>query len=1117
MALTNHQRVGKGLDLLKAGLSSYVQREFESKYGERALEEARARLGTDRLRGDGPFSEWDAAALLRVMWDSWRELFDQSLGYVGRALVSELRDVRDRWAHQKPFSSEDAERALDSIERLLTAISTPEAEEARRLKLELRRLVYEEQVRNEQRKAGGSLIELAANSALKPWREVAMPHPDVTSGRYQQAEFAADLWQVYLGEGSDEYRDPVQFFRRTYLTDSLKRLLVGAIRRLAGQGGDPVVQLQTNFGGGKTHAMLALYHLFSGQPPSELPGVEEVVQEAGKLPALPVRRVVLVGNRISPGNPVKKPDGTVVRTLWGELAWQLGGREAFEEIRADDERATNPGDRLRELFQRYGPCLVLIDEWVAYARQLHDQGDLPGGSFETQFSFAQALTESAKAVANCLVVVSLPASDAARSDDIEVGGIRGREALERLRNVVGRLESSWRPATAEESFEIVRRRLFEPLDGPEAYKQRDVTARAFADFYRKNPSEFPQECAEADYERRLKAAYPIHPEVFDRLYGVWSTLVKFQRTRGVLRLMAAVVHSLWANGDRSPLILPASFPLDDLEVQQELTRYLPDNWPPIIRQDVDGPNALPVEIDKKFTNLGKLSATRRVARAIFLGSAPLSTSLGSALTASHRGLEDRRVKLGCAMPGESLAIFGDALRHLATSATYLYQDGNRFWYEAQPTVTKLAEERAEQLRRQPDKVAQEIERRLRDALKERGNFAGVHLAPRSSADVVDSPQTRLVVLSVEHPHVKGDGSAALRAARDLLKQRGNQPRHYRNALVFLAAEKSLLQDLEDAVCKFLAWDSILADKEALNLPPQQVKQAEAQRKAAEDSVQARLPEAYQWLLVPVQEKPSDQETWQAIRLQGGEPLAVRACRKLKNDELLVTALGSTILRKHLDAVPLWRGDHVSIKQLVEDFARYLYLPRLAKPEVLLQAIRDGLNLPAWQTETFAYADGYDESSQQYRGLRGGQTVSLTAESSGLLVKSEVAQDQLSAAQPRQVEASQPTDEAIPGSVVVKEAGVTDQPLPAQAPAARAPAKPKRFHASVILNPTRVGRDAGQIAEEVIAHLAGLSSARVTVTLEIEAEAPDGVPDEVVRIVSENSRALKFKSYGFEAE
>ena len=183
--------------------------------------------------------------------------------------------------------------------------------------------------------------------------------------------------------------------------------------------------------------------------------------------------MVLVGNKISPGNPVTKPDGTVVRTLWGELAWQLGGKEAFARIAADDEQATSPGDVLRELFNEYGPCLILIDEWVAYARQLHDQSDLPAGSFETQFTFAQALTESAKLAKNCLLVISLPASDTAGSphtqaDDVEVGGERGREALDRLRNVVGRVESSWRPASAEEGFEIVRRRLFEPLAEPDA-------------------------------------------------------------------------------------------------------------------------------------------------------------------------------------------------------------------------------------------------------------------------------------------------------------------------------------------------------------------------------------------------------------------------------------------------------------------------------------------------------------------------------------------------------------------------------------------------------------------------------------------------------------------------
>src|SRR4029079_8793202 len=151
--------------------------------------------------------------------------------------------------------------------------------EVNKMKLELRRLTYDEQVRGEKRKAGGSLIEGAATGALKAWREIVTPHADVASGRYQQAEFAADLWQVHLGEGSDEYKNPKEFFRRTYLTESLKGLLVGAVRRLSGQGADPVVQLQTNFGGGKTHSMLALYHLFSGASASDLLGVDQLLAE----------------------------------------------------------------------------------------------------------------------------------------------------------------------------------------------------------------------------------------------------------------------------------------------------------------------------------------------------------------------------------------------------------------------------------------------------------------------------------------------------------------------------------------------------------------------------------------------------------------------------------------------------------------------------------------------------------------------------------------------------------------------------------------------------------------------------------------------------------------------
>lgn len=1117
MAITNHERVGKMLDLLRDGLRPFIERELKAQYQQLWLEEVRATLSNQQLTfaGTDDKPHWDIAAILAVMWNQWNEVFRKTLGHAERTLVSELRDTRNKWAHQRPFSTDDAYRALDSAARLLAAVSAPEADEVEKMKMELLRVRFDEQVRTEKRRSAGTAIESQVSTGLKPWREVITPHKDVASGRYQQAEFAADLWQVHLGEGSDEYRKPVEFFRRTFLTESLKHLLTGAVQRLRGTGGDPVIQLQTNFGGGKTHSMLALYHLFSDTAASELLGVEEIVKNAGGQPALPrVKRVVLVGNRISPGNPVTKPDGTVVRTLWGELVWQLGGKPAFKRIKADDENATNPGDALRELFNEYGPCLILIDEWVAYARQLHDQSDLPAGSFETHFSFAQLLTESAKLAKHCLLVVSLPASDTAGSphtqaDDVEVGGERGRAALDRLRNVIGRVETSWRPASAEESFEIVRRRLFEPLVEKTQYVARDTVAKAFFDLYSTQGAEFPPECRNSDYEKRLKAAYPIHPEVFDRLYTDWSTLVKFQRTRGVLRLMAAVIHSLWEKGDRNPLILPSNIPIDDPRVQFELTRYLSDNWVPVIEKDVDGPNSLPLNIDRLVPNLGKFAACRRVARTIYLGSAPTAK-------AANRGLEDRRIKLGCVMPGEAPAIFGDALRRLSETATYLYKDAARYWYSTQPTVTKLAEDRAEQLKADPDAVVKELENRLRADLRKEGDFRRIHPLPQSGQDVPDDLDARLVVLRIEYPYTKESKSPAMAAAKAILESRGNAPRLYRNTLVFLAVDKTRLQDLDEAVRRFLAWESILGEKEILDLSQHQVKQAQDLKDSASSAVSARIPESYQWLLVPTQASPQSSVEWQSFRLTGQEPLALRASKKLRNDELLVTGFAATRLRLELDQVPLWRGDHVAIKQLIEDFARYVYLPRLREPAVLIEAIRDGLRLLMWPDDSFAYAESFDETAGRYRGLRCGQAVNISEDNlTGLLVRPAPALKQ------REAETTVLQGEGAKGLSTGGglKTGLTgsDATSTATGTASQEIPKPKRFHGSVTLDPTRVGRDAGRIGDEVIAHLVGLMGSEVKVTLEIEAEIPSGTPDNVVRTVTENSRTLKFTSQGFEEE
>lgn len=1112
MAITNHERVGKALTLLRAGLAPFVEREIHASIQQGLVNmEAIRRFADDPILRDKPIVDWDAAGLLKIMWETWNDTFRRTLSFPERNYVSELREVRNKWAHQMPFSSEDADRALDSMARLLTSISAPQADEISKMKHELRRLIYDEQVRGDKRKSGGALIDAAYSSTLKPWREIVTPHADVASGRYQQAEFAADLWQVHIGEGSDEYRMPEEFFRRTFLTESLKQLLMNALKRISGAGGDPVVQLQTNFGGGKTHSMLALYHAFGGSEPQLLTGIDTLMAEA-EIDQLPTaRRVVLVGNKISPGNPVVKPDGTVVRTLWGELAYQLGGRVAYDRIAKDDELATSPGDVLRELMVEYGPCLILIDEWVAYARQLHDQSDLPAGSFETQFSFAQALTESAKLANNCLLVVSLPASDTASSrtsqaDDVEVGGIRGREALDRLSNVVARVESAWRPATAAEGFEIVRRRLFEPLASSEAYKQRDVTARAFADLYRAQSAEFPTECQQLEYEQRIQAAFPIHPEIFDRLYEDWSTLIKFQRTRGVLRLMAAVIHSLWEKGDRNPLVLPSTIPIDDGRVKFELTRYLSDNWVPIIEKDVDGPSSLPLKLDNEVPNLGKLHATRRVARTIYLGSAPTEGT-------ANRGIEDRRVKLGCVMPGESPAIFGDALRRLAATATYLYQDGPRAWYSTQPTVTKLADDRAEQLKRNPDRVLAELDARLRTDLRKSGDFSRIHTFPRSGVDVPDEIETRLVVLPPDFLYSREDGNPAEAAANTILMSRGNTPRVFRNALVFLAADKTRMSDLDEALRKYIAWSDIINETVNLDLKPHQVKQAETQKQSADTAVTARIPETYCWTLVPEQRNPQSPTVWQAIRLTSTDALAVRTTKKLQSDGLLVTALGPNMLRKELDKIPLWRGNHVSVRQLMQDFASYLYLPRLATPNVLISAIDDGVRLSSWQLDSFAFAESVDESKGRFVGLIVGERVSQHAITTGILVQSEAAFTQW------QKEISPPPlTQSLPLSLLPQPHNPDDgdnKPLPPTTPPPQTSVY-RRYHGTVQLDPTRMGRDAGQIAEAIVA-LLQQSASNVSITLEITAHFDKGVDDKTKRDVTENSRTLRFTNHGFEEE
>jgi len=1090
MVMPNNERVGRGLDAVRDGIKPVCEAAWKAAYGENWVDEVHSR---DRGAAGRP-NPSDLIFLLKGMQNTWQEVWRQRLGQAERAYTSELRDSRNEWAHQGQFSTDDTYRMLDTAERLLAAFSAGEQlKVVQGLKRDLQRQVFDEQARSERRKTAARPTEGEPLKGLTPWREIITPHADVASGRFEQAEFAADLYQVATGNADTEYQDPIAFFGRTYITNGLRELLVGAARRLTGQGGDPVIDLQTNFGGGKTHSMIALYHLASGTPAAKLPGVGELFAEENLALPSSVSRAVVVGQWISPASPSVKPDGTEVRTIWGEIAYQLAGRTGYELVEAEDESGSNPGKKLIELFRLAGPSVVLIDEWVAYARQLPSRENEPvliGGHFDTQFTFAQALTEAAAAVQDAVVLVSIPASD------IEVGGDKGQDALARLRNVVRRKSAQWKPAEDDESFEIVRRRLFEPMS-PENARVRDGVIKAFGDYYRQRKMEFPSEVAEGEYRRRMELSYPIHPELFDRLYRDWSTLDRFQRTRGVLRLMATVISVLWQRGDQNLLIMPGTIPMDDARVNSELTKYLEDGWDPVIRSDIDGPNALPLRIDQDNRNLGRYSATRRVARAVYLASAPREEA--------RRGIDLKLVTLGVAQPGEAPGTFADALRRLSGDATYLYVDGAQYWYSLRANITRLAADRANSNFTDED-ADDEIKRRLQIP-RGVGPFAAVHAFPDGPGDVADDDDgVHLVVLPTTAPHVPNvDQSPAIAMADQILGQRSAGPRLNRNLLVFCAASEARLTELRAATRQQLAWRSILEDdqRDKLDLTKSDEAQAKSKLAETEETVTQRIAETYQHILVPEQTPGTRDIRWHQTKPSGAGTIAERIARKLESEERLITVYGGTRVRMDLDRIPLWSDrQDITVEALWKAYAQFLYLPRLASFTVLARAISDGASKLTWNTETFAYADAHDGA--RWVGLTVSQHVDPRP--SGLLVHPDVASIQIEAEtskDPRGT-ADGPSigDETQPEGAEGKGEEPTGDTLS------------RSFYGQFDLDSVRAIRQLEEILRNVVEHLTSTQGSDVSLTLEINATS-DGFDDRVRRVVSENSAQLGAKSHEFE--
>ncbi|GAB1420700.1 Swt1 family HEPN domain-containing protein [Anaerolineales bacterium] len=1096
MAKSNRDRVGEIMDTLRSGLAPFVLREYKATYRGDYLREIETNLNSNAY-SSGPLSDSQAAieqvdsqGWLNLMWRQWREVFQNKLGHAERSYISELMTARNTWAHQGAFTNDDAYRVADTATRLLEAVGAPkEAQLSRDISQELLRLRYENEAQKSKKSTGNLDAAPTTLAGLKPWRMVVQPHPDVANGHYIQAEFAADLAQVVQGKADPEYGDPQEFFRRTYLTEGLMDLLVTGIKRLTGQGGDPVVQLQTSFGGGKTHSMLALYHLLGGEISfNEIPGGEHILSQIGAVDhRISARRAVIVGTAFSATEPRVYADCTT-HTLWGDIAYQIGGVEAYQRMEKADLTGVSPGsDSLLRLMEDYGPVLIIIDELVAFARNLYKAAErLPAGTFDTVMTFVQSLTEAVKRSSDAMLLVSIPESD------IEIGGEGGKASLDILAKTIGRIESVWKPVTATESFEIVRRRLFSSeMD----YASRDAVLGAFREMYSNQKGEFPPGVAEGDYFRRMQEAYPIHPELFARLYEDWSTLDRFQRTRGVLRLMATVIHRLWTDQDQSLMIMPASVPLWAATVRNEMLRYLPENWPAIVDADIDGEGSKPFQLDQEIPTLGQYAASRRVARSIFIGSAP------SVAGQSVRGVEEVRLHLATVQPGESIAIFNDALRRMSNQLTYLYTDGSRYWYDTRPTVNRMAQDRAQTIHE--DLVYQEALDRLR-AVKVRGtDFAAAHIAPQSSGDVVDDWRARVVVLAPEYSYKKNGGVSSAQAfAQEILENRGNAPRLYRNMLVFIAADETQAAAWHSSLREYLAWKSIHDEVEPLNLDAQQRKQVLSALRRTEETLLVRLQETYSWLIVPGQPEPTGPIEYPAHRMSGQDSFYERAASKLRQSELLISRWSPDNLGMELDRY-LWRDQpHLGIKQLWEYLARYCYLPRLCNEEVLREAIGEGVMRE--HDAPFAYATLVTEDGH-YKGLSLGQHTSIYFDEQAVIVRPEVAHEQLETMRQAQVALKPASPAQEIGRRVISE----------EQNEAAAPQLTTRYHGTVLLDPQRVNREMGTIVEEIIQRLTGLTGTDVEITLEISAKRPSGFDDATVRTINENSRTLKFKHHGFE--
>lgn len=1100
--MNNRDRISQLLALIERGCLPFVDRALKSSFGAQWRQTARL------PKSLSPMSDLDAYALLYAIIHNWRDAFENVLKPEMRDAASAALAGRNSYAHSsrelddrltlRALSGgadlleavgvkDEAASATALLDGLLASMAAPQtasasrpsaAETPKRPTLTLTPPRTKGDEPRQEDFFGGGEVE-----GLKPWRVVSPPREDVLTGRLDKDKFAANLAAADREEGEETYSDPIEFFNATYLTAGLSMTLESAAKRLTGGGGPSTIGLQTNFGGGKTHTLLSLLHMARLRDLNRADNLAPVATALGSASIGEVNIAVFSGSDKGPDVPFATADGHAIRTLWGYLAWRLAGREGLSLVQSSEEAGTSPGG---EVFQKVlaltgKPSLILLDELVVFVRQL------TGERYNAHISFLQSLTEAAVQIPNALIVGSLPESD------LEAGGTeKGRETLHALEKLFGRTQSAWQPAQGSETYSVVRRRLFQELD-TEGEKQRKRTVDRFIKLYRDHKQDFPSGTGERDYADKMMEAYPIHPMLFDKLSSEWGALEKFQRTRGVLALLARTIFASYRERSDEPLILPSSLRVDDPAVRGALLEPLPGPvWGSIIEGEVDGDTSLPADMEARRQRYRNDQVARRAARAVFVSTAPAGDARG--------GITGPELRLACVKPGEQISIFGDALREIAERSAHLYETEGRYWYGPRATLNKLAENR--QLDVDNDAADAEIIKLLKLDERVKGNWGRVHIAPDRASEVEDRPTSGLVILSPNYPYQSGGGSLAEIEALDGLERRAGGQRKYRNSIIYLAADDRGLEDARRTVKRAIAWKSIVDDR-SLDLTDSQKSDAQNRFTQADKAAKDTVRKAWSHLLVPTP-SVADQSVVTlehfAMRLSGQRTPAEAAWDKAADAAVISTTLGrQSFSERMLELWPEGKPD-LPVDQVRDWYFEFLHMDRLRDEVVLASAISDAVADMDAASAKFALASS--KVDDEYRELQFSKNVPVRFGQNMLIVLREA------------VEATNNPD-VSDEKADATEAPVNDDKQEGHAQTKQQDVQPKRFSGVIELDTIRGAMKVSQVFENIVAELDRSDGTTFRIVLEVQAESSAGFSKDVEDVVSDNAKALGFSRKEFD--